>query len=56
MKYHGTHSIRYENEIDFVELKHEFKSKVGFAIEAVMVSDLVINKTGFLTMNDFLNL
>ncbi len=52
----GTHSIRYENDIDFVELKHEAKSREGFAIGAVMVSEWIIYKTGFLTMNDFLDL
>lgn len=52
----GTHIVNYENNIDRISITHEAKSRQGFALGAVLVSEWVREKKGFLTMKDFLDL
>jgi 4-hydroxy-tetrahydrodipicolinate reductase len=52
----GTHIIKYESDIDFIELKHEAKNRKGFALGAVIAAEFLIDKKGIFTMNDVLNL
>ena len=51
----GTHIVTYDSDIDFIEIKHEAKTRKGFATGAVLVSEWIVNKKGVLTMDDFLN-
>jgi len=51
----GTHTIKYESEIDTIEITHTAHSRKGFAMGAVMVAEWVKNKKGVLTMDDFLS-
>lgn len=51
----GTHFVTYENDIDSIEIKHEAKSRKGFALGAVLVAEWIHNKKGVLSMDDFLN-
>lgn len=50
----GTHIIKYESDIDFIEIQHEAKSRLGFIQGAVMAAKWVQEKKGFYQMKDLL--
>jgi 4-hydroxy-tetrahydrodipicolinate reductase len=52
----GTHSVTYESGIDSITLRHEAKSRDGFALGAVIAAEFAIGKYGFYTMEDVLGL
>ncbi len=52
----GIHTIRYESEVDFIEITHSSKSRKGLAFGAVLAAEFAFGKKGILTMNDILNL
>lgn len=52
----GTHEITYESAIDKITLRHEAKSRKGFALGAVKAAEWVSDKKGLFTMNDYLRL
>jgi len=51
----GTHIIRYQSEIDDIELSHTAHSRKGFALGAVLVAEWIKDKKGVLSMDDFLS-
>ncbi|MFI3296346.1 MAG: 4-hydroxy-tetrahydrodipicolinate reductase [bacterium] len=51
----GTHIISYESDVDAISIKHEAKSRAGFALGAVVAAEYAYNKRGFLTMSDLIN-
>ena len=51
----GIHSIIYESEADVISIKHDAKSRKGFALGAVVAAEFTKGKKGFLTMNDIFN-
>jgi 4-hydroxy-tetrahydrodipicolinate reductase len=50
----GIHEVRYESEVDSLTIRHEAKSRAGFALGAVLAAEFTAGKKGFLTMNDLL--
>ena len=52
----GTHTVKYESDIDFIEISHEAKSRKGFAIGALRAAEFIQDKTGYFTMDDLLSL
>jgi 4-hydroxy-tetrahydrodipicolinate reductase len=52
----GTHSVRYKSGFDQVEIRHEAFSRTGFALGAVLVAEWIANKSGLLSMDDFLRI
>lgn len=52
----GTHEIKYTSEIDTIELRHEAHSRKGFALGAIKAAEWMINKKGFFSMDDMLNI
>lgn len=50
----GIHEIIYESEADVISIKHDAKSRKGFALGAVVAAEFVKGKKGFLGMNDML--
>ena len=50
----GIHTIRYESEVDSIEITHDAKSREGFALGAVVAAEFTAGKKGFLGMNDLL--
>ncbi len=50
----GIHSIRYESSFDFIEIKHELKSRESLALGAVIAAEFTAGKKGFLGMEDML--
>lgn len=51
----GTHIIKYISDADEIEIKHTAKSRTGFAMGAVLVSEWIIGKKGVFSMKDFMN-
>ncbi|MEZ4798357.1 MAG: 4-hydroxy-tetrahydrodipicolinate reductase [Flavobacteriales bacterium] len=50
----GTHTIKYESEIDIIEMTHIAKNRKGFALGAVKAAEWLVGKQGVYTMKDFL--
>lgn len=48
----GIHEIRYESDVDTISIKHDAKSRAGFALGAVVAAEFTAGKKGFLGMND----
>lgn len=51
----GIHEIIYESEVDVISIKHDAKSRKGFALGAVVAAEFTCGKKGFLGMKDMLN-
>lgn len=52
----GIHTVKYESDIDFVEITHSAKSRKGFAFGAVLAAEYCLDNKGILTMKDLLKL
>ena len=52
----GIHEVRYESDVDSIKIKHDAKSRAGFALGAVLAAEFTAVKKGFLGMNDLLDL
>lgn len=50
----GIHTIRYESEVDSIEITHDAKSREGFALGAVIAAEFTYAKKGYLGMEDML--
>lgn len=51
----GIHEVMYESEADIISIKHDAKSRKGFALGAVFAAEFTNGKKGFLGMKDMLN-
>ena len=56
VKVPGIHTIKYESDVDLIEITHSAKSRKGFALGAVLAAEFIIDKEGFYGMNDLLKL
>jgi len=52
----GTHIVKYESDVDFIEIKHEAKSRRGFAEGAVLAARWLVGKKGVFDMKDLLGI
>ena len=52
----GIHTVKYESEVDFIEITHSAKSRKGFAFGAVLAAEYCIDNKGILTMKDLLKI
>ena len=52
----GIHEVRWESEADILTLRHEAKSRQGFALGAVMAAEWLRGKTGWHSMTEVLGL
>lgn len=52
----GTHIIKYDSEVDYIEITHCAKNRKGLAFGAVLAAEFSYGKKGILTMNDLLNI
>lgn len=50
----GIHEITYESDVDYITIKHDAKSRAGFALGAVIAAEFTAGKKGFLGMEDML--
>ena len=51
----GIHNCVYENENDFIEIKHTAKNRIGFAYGAIAAARFIHNKVGVYGMSELLN-
>jgi len=52
----GIHTIKYESEVDFIEITHSTKSRKGLAFGVVLAAEYSLGRKGILTMKDLLNI
>ena len=52
----GIHEVKWESEADILTLKHEAKSRQGFALGAVLAAEWLQGKTGWHTMNEVMEI
>ena len=52
----GTHIVKYLSDVDEIEIKHEAKSREGFALGAVLAAEWIQNHEGVLGMNEMLGI
>ena len=52
----GTHTITYNSEVDFIEIKHVAHNREGFALGAIIAAEWIIGKKGVFSMKDVLDL
>lgn len=50
----GTHIVRYDSEVDRIEISHTAHSRAGFALGAVISAEWLSGKQGAFGMNDLL--
>ena len=50
----GTHTVRYESEVDIIEINHSAKSRQGFGLGAVIAGEWLVGKKGVFSMKDVL--
>ena len=52
----GIHEVVYESEADRITIRHEAKSRTGFAFGAVLAAEFTAARKGFLGMENMLRL
>ena len=52
----GTHSVFYNSDVDFIEIKHVAHNRDGFALGAVVAAEWIVGKKGIFSMKDVLDL
>ena len=50
----GIHEIIYESDVDTISIKHDAKSREGFALGAVVAAEFTYDKKGFIGMAEML--
>ncbi|MAG14029.1 MAG: 4-hydroxy-tetrahydrodipicolinate reductase [Spirochaetales bacterium] len=50
----GIHSVYIDSEFDTLELRHTARNRGGFALGAVLAAEWLLGKTGFFTVEDFI--
>ncbi len=51
----GIHTVTLDSEADSIEITHNARSRGGFALGAVRAMEWVSGKTGFFSIDDFIN-
>lgn len=52
----GTHVIKYDSDVDSIEIKHSAHSREGFALGAVLAAEWIVGKKGVFGMGDMLDI
>lgn len=52
----GTHTVKYDSEIDAIELTHTAHSRKGFALGAVLAAEFLCGRQGIFSMKDVLKI
>jgi 4-hydroxy-tetrahydrodipicolinate reductase len=52
----GIHTIKYDSEVDYIEITHSAKSRKGFSLGAVLAAEFSLKNKGILTMKDMLKI
>jgi 4-hydroxy-tetrahydrodipicolinate reductase len=51
----GTHRVKYESEVDLIEIIHTAKNRRGFATGALLAAEWLLGKKGVYEMKDLLS-
>lgn len=54
--YPGLHAIRYESDVDFIEITHNAYNRKGLALGAVLAAEFCLGKSGIFGMADMLKI
>jgi 4-hydroxy-tetrahydrodipicolinate reductase len=54
--YPGLHAVKYDSEVDYIEITHNAHSRKGLAMGTVLAAEYCIGKKGIFTMSDLLKL
>lgn len=54
--YPGLHSVKYESEVDYLEITHNTYNRKGLALGAVLAAEFCLGKKGIFNMSDLLKL
>jgi len=54
--YPGLHTVKYDSEVDYIEITHNAYSRKGLALGAVLAAEFCLGKKGIFTMSDLLKL
>ncbi|MDD4108641.1 MAG: 4-hydroxy-tetrahydrodipicolinate reductase [Prolixibacteraceae bacterium] len=52
----GIHTIKYDSDIDFIEITHSARNRKGFALGAVLAAEYSADKKGILNMKEMLKI
>lgn len=52
----GLHSVKYDSEVDYLEITHNAYSRKGFALGAVLAAEFCLGKKGIFNMSDLFKL
>ncbi len=52
----GIHTVKYESDVDYIEITHSAKSRKGFAFGAVLAAEFSKENKGILSMKDLLKI
>jgi 4-hydroxy-tetrahydrodipicolinate reductase len=50
----GTHIIKYDSPVDYLEIKHAAKNRQGLAMGALLAAEFIVGKKGFFNMDDLM--
>jgi 4-hydroxy-tetrahydrodipicolinate reductase len=50
----GTHVIKYDSDVDYIEISHIAKNRLGLALGAIIAAEYLNGKSGIFDMNDVL--
>jgi len=50
----GTHTVKYNSTVDYIEMTHCAKSRKGFALGAIIAAEFIAGKKGCFNMEDLL--
>jgi 4-hydroxy-tetrahydrodipicolinate reductase len=50
----GTHTVKWDSEIDVLSLRHEARNRKGFAVGAVVAAEFIAGRKGVFTMKEVL--
>lgn len=54
--YPGLHTVKYDSEVDYLEITHNAYNRKGLALGAVLAAEYSFDKKGILSMSDLLKL
>ena len=52
----GMHMVKYDSEVDYIEIIHHAYNRKGFALGAILAAEFCCGKTGIFNMSDLLKL
>ena len=52
----GIHTVKYESDVDYIEITHSAKSRKGFALGSILAAEFCQGRRGIFSMKDLLNI